>query len=61
VPERFIGLTLGGRYALSRLLGAGAYAWVYEARDTELEIPVAVKVLRPEHTGNEVVGDPLPP
>jgi eukaryotic-like serine/threonine-protein kinase len=55
VPERFLGLTLGGRYALSRLLGAGAYAWVYEARDTELEIPVAVKVLRPEHTGNEVV------
>jgi eukaryotic-like serine/threonine-protein kinase len=55
VPERFIGVTLGGRYAISRLLGAGAYAWVYEARDTELEIPVAVKVLRPEHTGNEVV------
>jgi tRNA A-37 threonylcarbamoyl transferase component Bud32 len=55
VPERFLGLTLGGRYTLSRLLGAGAYAWVYEARDTELEIPVAVKVLRPEHTGNEVV------
>lgn len=55
MPERYIGVTLGGRYTISRLLGAGAYAWVYEARDTELEIPVAVKVLRPEHTGNEVV------
>jgi serine/threonine-protein kinase len=54
VPERFLGQTLGGRYRLTRLLGTGAYAWVYEAVDTELEIPVAVKVLRPEHTGNEV-------
>ncbi len=54
MPERFLGQTLGGRYRLTRLLGAGAYAWVYEAVDVELEIPVAVKVLRPEHTGNEV-------
>jgi serine/threonine-protein kinase len=54
VPERFLGQTLGGRYRLTRLLGTGAYAWVYEAVDTELEIAVAVKVLRPEHTGNEV-------
>lgn len=54
MPERFLGQTLGGRYRLTRLLGAGAYAWVYEAVDIELEIPVAVKVLRPEHTGNEV-------
>jgi serine/threonine-protein kinase len=53
VPERFLGQTLGGRYRLTRLLGVGAYAWVYEAVDVELEIPVAVKVLRPEHTGNE--------
>ncbi len=54
MPERFLGQTLGGRYRITRLLGAGAYAWVYEAVDVELEIPVAVKVLRPEHTGNEV-------
>ncbi len=54
MPERYLGQTLGGRYRLTRLLGTGAYAWVYEAVDTELEIPVAVKVLRPEHTGNEV-------
>lgn len=54
VPERFLGQMLGGRYRITRLLGAGAYAWVYEAVDVELEIPVAVKVLRPEHTGNEV-------
>lgn len=53
MPERYLGLTLGGRYRLTRLLGVGAYAWVYEALDVELEIPVAVKVLRPEHTGND--------
>ncbi len=55
MPERFLGQTLGERYRLTRLLGAGAYAWVYEAVDTELEIVVAVKVLRPEHTGNDTV------
>jgi serine/threonine-protein kinase len=55
VPERFLGLNLGGRYHLTRLIGAGAYAWVYEATDRELEIPVAVKVLRPEHSGQSVI------
>lgn len=52
MPERLLGQTLGQRYRLTRLIGSGAYAWVFEALDTELEIPVAVKVLRPEHTGN---------
>jgi tRNA A-37 threonylcarbamoyl transferase component Bud32 len=55
VPERFLGRTLGGRYRLTRCIGAGAYAWVYEGRDLELEIPVAVKVLRPEHAGQPVI------
>jgi serine/threonine-protein kinase len=55
VPDRFLGQTLGGRYRLTRLIGAGAYAWVYEATDLELEIPVAVKVLRPEHAGQTVI------
>ena len=55
MPERYLGITLNNRYTLSRLIGAGAYAWVYEARDLELKIDVAVKVLRPEHTGNDVV------
>lgn len=52
MPERLVGHTLGQRYRLTRLIGSGAYAWVYEAFDTELELTVAVKVLRPEHTGN---------
>lgn len=52
MPERLVGHTLGQRYRLTRLIGSGAYAWVYEAYDAELELAVAVKVLRPEHTGN---------
>lgn len=53
MPERYLGRTLGERYQITRLLGAGAHAWVYEAVDVELEIPVAVKVLRPELASNE--------
>lgn len=37
---------------MTRLLGAGAFAWVYEAVDLDLEIPVALKVLRPEYAGD---------
>lgn len=33
------------------MLGTGAFAWVYEAVDLDLEIPVALKVLRPEYAG----------
>ena len=32
-------------------MGTGAFAWVYEAVDLDLEIPVALKVLRPEYAG----------
>ncbi|MGV3711154.1 MAG: serine/threonine-protein kinase, partial [Gemmatimonas sp.] len=45
-----MGRTLG-KYRVTRLLGAGAFAWVYEAVDLDLQIPVALKVLRPEYAG----------
>jgi hypothetical protein len=51
VPERFLGRSLG-KYQVTRVIGTGAYAWVYEARDTDLDIDVALKVLRPEFAGN---------
>ncbi|MEM9188172.1 MAG: protein kinase, partial [Myxococcota bacterium] len=35
-----------GRYAVDRLLGAGAMGFVYLARDEELDRPVAVKTIR---------------
>jgi hypothetical protein len=52
VPDRYLGRTIG-KYRVTRLLGAGAYSWVYEAVDQDLEIPVALKVLRPEFAGQD--------
>ncbi|MCO4743690.1 MAG: serine/threonine protein kinase [Proteobacteria bacterium] len=39
-----------GRYALLDLIGEGASAAVYRAKDTSLDLPRAVKVLRPTET-----------
>jgi serine/threonine-protein kinase len=54
VPERFIGRTFG-RYRVDALIGSGGFAWVYRAFDPELEIPVALKVLKPLFAGDEAV------
>lgn len=35
------------------MIGSGGFAWVYRAFDPELEIPVAVKVLKPQYAGDE--------
>lgn len=43
-----------GRYVLGEFLGEGRFAVVYRAQDTELQRPVAMKLLREEHIG----GDP---
>jgi serine/threonine-protein kinase len=40
---------VGGRYALSELLGEGAFAFTYRARDIRLGREVALKVLRHVH------------
>jgi serine/threonine-protein kinase len=42
------GILLAGRYRLEEQIGSGGLAIVYRARDTVLERPVAVKVLREE-------------
>jgi tRNA A-37 threonylcarbamoyl transferase component Bud32 len=41
------------RYRLGPAIGEGGMAVVYEAQDTVLDRPVAVKTLRTEHAGNE--------
>lgn len=51
MPDRYLGQSIG-KYRVIRLLGTGAFAWVYEAIDRDLEIPVALKILRPEFAGN---------
>jgi serine/threonine protein kinase len=42
-----------GRYSIESLLGSGAYADVYRARDTALDRTVALKILRPAALSDE--------
>lgn len=51
MPERYLGQTLG-KYRVDALVGSGGFAWVYRAFDPELEIPVALKVLKPQFGGD---------
>lgn len=48
-----IGTLLGNRYEILFQLGGGGMAIIYKARDTLLNRPVTVKVLRSEYTGDE--------
>ena len=52
MPERHLGRTLG-RYRVDELVGSGGFAWVYRGYDPELDIPVALKVLKPQFAGDE--------
>jgi serine/threonine-protein kinase len=54
VPERYLGQTLG-KYRIESLLGSGGFAWVFKGYDPELDIPVAVKVLKPQFAGEPPV------
>jgi eukaryotic-like serine/threonine-protein kinase len=44
------GYVLDGRYEIVRAIGAGGFAYVYEANQLNIERPVAVKVLSPPRT-----------
>ena len=52
MPERFFGRSLG-KFRVDALIGTGGFAWVYKAFDPELEIPIALKVLKPQFAGDE--------
>ena len=45
--------TIGGRYRIERPLGHGGMATVYLGRDTELERPVAIKLLAENLAGDD--------
>lgn len=47
--ELAAGTVVGARYRIERLLGEGGFASVYLARHVELETPVAVKRMHPQH------------
>ncbi len=46
--ESLVGLVLGGRYLIERLLGEGGMGAVYQAQHTHMHKRLAVKVLHPE-------------
>jgi serine/threonine protein kinase/tetratricopeptide (TPR) repeat protein len=48
-----VGQAFGSRYHIIRMLGLGGMGAVYQARDAELGVAVAIKVIRPE-----VMADP---
>ncbi len=47
-----VGALLAGRYRVAEMLGLGAMGMVYRAHDEDLDLDVAVKVLRPELSGD---------
>src|SRR5262245_17605048 len=46
--DRYIGVTLGGKYRLLELIGEGSMGRVYRAKHLALEVDVAVKLLNAE-------------
>lgn len=53
MPERFVGRHLG-RFRIDAVIGSGGFAWVYKGYDPELDIPVAVKILKPQYAGDDI-------
>jgi serine/threonine-protein kinase len=51
MPERFLGRSLG-KFRVDGLVGSGGFAWVYKAYDPDLDVPVALKVLKPQFAGD---------
>ncbi|MCJ7756311.1 MAG: protein kinase, partial [Thermoanaerobaculales bacterium] len=54
-----IGASFGTRYRIDQLLGFGGMGAVYKAWDKELEIPVALKVIRPEVARDAALAEQL--
>jgi serine/threonine protein kinase len=52
LPDRYLGRHLG-RFRVDTNVGSGGFAWVYKGYDPELDIPVAIKILKPQFAGEE--------
>ncbi len=52
MPDRYLGRHLG-RFRVDTNVGSGGFAWVYKGYDPELDIPVAIKILKPQYAGEE--------
>ena len=52
MPDRYLGRHLG-RFRVDTNVGSGGFAWVYKGYDPELDIPVAIKILKPQFAGEE--------
>lgn len=52
MPERYVGRTIG-RFRIDAPVGSGGFAWVYRGYDPQLEITVAIKILKPQYAGDE--------
>ncbi len=50
-PEQLVGRTVGD-YTVERLIGEGAFAWVFRGRRTDNGAVAALKVLRPRFAGD---------
>lgn len=50
--EKYIGRILDNRYTLAEVIGEGSSAVVFRADDMRTERPVAVKILKPEHSSD---------
>ena len=50
-PEQLVGTTVGD-YTVERLIGEGAFAWVFQGKRTDNGAAVALKVLRPRYAGD---------
>ena len=54
-----VGQAFGPRYHIIRLLGIGGMGAVYQAWDQELGVAVALKVIRPEASGDRLAAEDL--
>ncbi len=54
-----VGDAFGDRYRIDKLLGFGGMGAVYKAWDQELDIPVALKVIRPEMAKDPAIAEQL--